>query len=964
MDHVFLSYSRKDNTTPVNAAGEGWVTAFARELVRRHAAYSGRELKVFFDKEAIVEGEDWRRRLGKGIRESRLFLAFLSPNYITSKNCLWEWDEYLRREHSHARGDDGITPIFFVTPRDLTAAQDQKLADWLKDLQRRNRTANCELQPWFDRGPEILKELDAAARSLEVKNAPRAPTDDPRTLAERLTALDIRIAARLDSIALADLAPGNISRSHEHFVGRHAELSALHTILTTGGEKSGGHGTGGYGMIAAAFSPGGLGKTALARQYAHAYAECFAAGGTWEVPCEGTTAIGAALLRLADSQNFRDLAVLDRDPATGASRLLAEPLALSDAQRSDFRLAAEAVLAYLKRVTFARVALVRRQLASHPERHTPTEALAPIENPRALLVLDNVDQPELLDAREIAQLLAEEWLELIVTTRLNPADFGGSDRTFHCVEVHVLPESDALHLLRDFQETHAFPNDAEDAAALEIVRALGGYTLAVELVAAYLGDRAKNGYLPSAFLADLQRQGLAWVDSFADKTFVDKELRHSEATDTAERKRQNRVGTLIGWSLARLSPPARTALEFASLLMPDAIPLAWLKMMTSARHPEVKSARLDEDHCWPAIWRELHGLRLLHPARPIELDENNVAQLPETVRLHRLVAEHIAAADAEPDRTWGELDQFLEALGRAFEGQVGQGQDAWLRAQHPWLRDQLEYLIAPPEKRIAPRPPTSSLLIQAQVVGDFEAQHGLLARGLDFFERILKAQQALPDSAEMQRSISTSLNILADFLARRGQPGDAEQALAHYQRSLEVSEKLLRDNPDSAQAARDVSVSLERLGDFLARRGQPGDAEQALAHYQRSLEVREKLLRDNPDSAAAQRDVLVSLERMAQAYGGRAGGQEEALALQVRSLELALKLRGQNPQSFFYQRTAAVAFFLTYQRAEAAGNEDLAVQCLTGCFSVLDPLVHAGVELDPGMRNLHAQLQPLFTKAE
>jgi len=212
MDHLFLSYSRADNKQPVNAEGHGWVTAFERELKRRHLAYSGRELKVFFDKEAIVEGEDWRRRLGAGIRTSRLFLAFLSPNYITSKNCLWEWDEYLRREHSHARGDDGITPIFFVTPSDITEAQDQKLAEWLEDLKRRNYTDNCILQPWFDRGPEILKQLDAAARSLEVKNTPRNPTDDPRTLAERLTALDKRIAARLDRIALADLAPGNISR--------------------------------------------------------------------------------------------------------------------------------------------------------------------------------------------------------------------------------------------------------------------------------------------------------------------------------------------------------------------------------------------------------------------------------------------------------------------------------------------------------------------------------------------------------------------------------------------------------------------------------------------------------------------------------------------------------------------------------------------------------------------------------
>ena len=178
---------------------------------------------------------------------------------------------------------------------------------------------------------------------------------------------------------------------------------------------------------------------------------------------------------------------------------------------------------------------------------------------------------------------------------------------------------------------------------------------------------------------------------------------------------------------------------------------------------------------------------------------------------------------------------------------------------------------------------------------------------------------------------------------------------------MEVREDLLRANPQSAQAARDVSVSLNKLADFLASRGQPGDALQALGFYQRCLQLLEDLLRANPQSAEAQRDVLVSLERMAKAHGARAGGEQEALALQTRSLELALELREQNPQSFFYQRTAATAFINTYQRAQAAGNQELAVQCLTGCFSVLDALVRAGVELDAPMRGLHEQLKPMFT---
>ncbi|MCC5021290.1 MAG: toll/interleukin-1 receptor domain-containing protein [Candidatus Synoicihabitans palmerolidicus] len=90
--HVFFSYSREDNKHPVDDEGHGWVTALYHDLKERHRRYSGRELNIFFDQESLELGKDWRRALGAGIRESNLFLAFLSPNYLTGDNCIWEWE--------------------------------------------------------------------------------------------------------------------------------------------------------------------------------------------------------------------------------------------------------------------------------------------------------------------------------------------------------------------------------------------------------------------------------------------------------------------------------------------------------------------------------------------------------------------------------------------------------------------------------------------------------------------------------------------------------------------------------------------------------------------------------------------------------------------------------------------------------------------------------------------------------
>ncbi len=66
-----------------------------------------------------------------------------------------------------------------------------------------------------------------------------------------------------------------------------------------------------------------------------------------------------------------------------------------------------------------------------------------------------------------------------------------------------------------------------------------------------------------------------------------------------------------------------------------------------------------------------------------------------------------------------------------------------------------------------------------------------------------------------------------------GQLGVADKTLDYYQQWLKLHEELLRDNPQSAQLARDVSVSLESMGAFLAARGQPGDVDKALDYYQR-----------------------------------------------------------------------------------------------------------------------------------
>ena len=191
--------------------------------------------------------------------------------------------------------------------------------------------------------------------------------------------------------------------------------------------------------------------------------------------------------------------------------------------------------------------------------------------------------------------------------------------------------------------------------------------------------------------------------------------------------------------------------------------------------------------------------------------------------------------------------------------------------------------------------------------------------------------------------------------------GRLREAIGAAEEVHRLSEELLAANPSSAQAARDVSVSLNKLGDFLASRGQAGDAVKALGYFERSLKVREELLAANPSSAQAARDVSVSLERLAGMKAKEPGSEaaRQALEWQQRALGSVRALFESNRNSVFFGRTVAVSFYLTAERAQAAGDEELAAQSRRGCHAVLKELIEGGAQLDAPMVGLYERLKKM-----
>jgi hypothetical protein len=249
-----------------------------------------------------------------------------------------------------------------------------------------------------------------------------------------------------------------VDAHNPHVIGRGPSLRALRGNFVKPGH---------IGVVTAVNGIGGLGKTALAIEYAHAFADEYG-GGRWQVRCAGKEDLRLALAELATPMGFE----------------------FTDEEKKDADL-------QLQRA--------RRELKKLADAHEPH---------RCLLLLDNVDRPALLEPAMVALLNAGDWLHIVATTRLGEDELFGThhDRSFLAVD-ELMPE-EALALIESYQRGGSLQEDAEREAAGEIVRLLGYFTLAVESAAVYLGQYASDVSC-AGFLARLRQEGLEGLDDAA-----------------------------------------------------------------------------------------------------------------------------------------------------------------------------------------------------------------------------------------------------------------------------------------------------------------------------------------------------------------------------------------------------------------------------------------------------------------
>ena len=106
-----------------------------------------------------------------------------------------------------------------------------------------------------------------------------------------------------------------------------------------------------------------------------------------------------------------------------------------------------------------------------------------------------------------------------------------------------------------------------------------------------------------------------------------------------------------------------------------------------------------------------------------------------------------------------------------------------------------------------------------------------------------------PDNSAWQRDLSVSLNKVGDVKLQRD---DAAGADAAYAEGLKIVARLAERNPENLGLIRDVALSLSNLGDVRLR---TGDASGAVAHYEQALAKLRPLSEHDPDNTLWLRDM-------------------------------------------------------------------------------------------------------------
>lgn len=853
---LFVSYARKD----FQETHQGFLEDFLKELREQFTEFSDLPLRTFCDTQSIPGTADWQTTLKQGLRRSFAFLAFVSPNYLASSWCRFEWMNWIEHERHLAMPYSAATVYIVTSPilegREIPADEIQAFID---DVSRRQRT--IDLRDFWTEGVPALKH---------------------RKVSQRIEKLNQELQIRIKRAQRHKSSKGIVPAHNETFVGRESELACIFRELTGGR----------VGVPVAICGLAGLGKSAIAYEYAHVYAQQYPGGR----------------------------------------------FALSTAGKSDLRL----VLGEFGQ-------LMGISFTEEEQKDLDARALRVwrfLENgPCRLLVLDNVDDADLISESRLAELLPRgEFAHYLVTTR---HDITSAE---HLISLALDPMSTAtgVALFEKFDvDPHSeqllrLGNDVEREAAAKIVEQLGGHALCLELIAAYLKKNPSVAFVD--YLERLNREG------------IDALLSIDQAGVTVSRHRETNGLRLFLPSFKDLSALERAVCQYAALLPPDRIALPWIKQALyglsdelgatetpRASVPWLHRLRTCVRQFWlpnpepqpgyPDPW--VACCHRLEVARVFTRDEPNAAGLPRMTRMHRLLRQVIQTLSSHRTKTarWNELDLVVRHRVQTLRETWWQPDTRW---EIPALTDFLHEALEIPRARFAVGSVAAFLRV-LHMCGNLVEAQALASKAMQ------TATQRMKGSAPDRLRLETQYSVIL-------------QAMGEFDRAMEIMtsaiERWQRKShcPDFGDALCDYGWLLEQAARFDESRTVLLEAIKIHRRAKRDPQASQRLARDYEHLALVEEDLgnlneALTLGRQAVAIDQQqlgtdaispqiadrcsdlalielaCGNVDAARWLQLRAKEISEQIFGEVADRHYY---VAIDYSNLADIELAAGNFDLA----------------------------------------
>jgi len=205
------------------------------------------------------------------------------------------------------------------------------------------------------------------------------------------------------------------------------------------------------------------------------------------------------------------------------------------------------------------------------------------------------------------------------------------------------------------------------------------------------------------------------------------------------------------------------------------------------------------------------------------------------------------------------------------------------------------------------------------------------------------------NSPQIQWQWSIALRNYGDIRRDRG---DLAGGLSSYNEALTIQRKLASFDPKIVDWQRDLSITLVRIATALKLQG---NMQGALTNYRDALQIREKLAAQDPQNASLALDLSWGLEKLGEALYGE-GNVGAALEYYKRSLPIRQKLATDDPNNSSLQLWLASSYSDIGEMLRIQGNFDDALRNLRSALAIMQNLA----DQDPGDADLKQYLFRTF----